>query len=102
MRGGSTYLKRERLGLGLESLLYPSRLGLGWGLYLWMRVVPWPCGKTKLTRAHARGGKLGLRVRMNLVGSSMEEDACACGFPVPRNGLLGPMRIIRSRAGVSG
>ena len=60
MRGGSTYLKRERLGLGLESLLYPSRLGLGWGLYLWMRVVPWPCGKTKLTRAHARGGKLGL------------------------------------------
>ena len=46
---GSTYLKRERLGLGLgfglESLLYPSRLGLGWGLYLWRRVVPWPCGK---------------------------------------------------------
>ena len=33
----------------------PSRLGLGWGLYLWRRVVPWPCGKTKkLTRAHAR------------------------------------------------
>ena len=29
LRGGSTYLKRERLGLGLESLLYPSRLGLG-------------------------------------------------------------------------
>ena len=24
----------------------PSRLGLGWGLYLWRRVVSWPCGKT--------------------------------------------------------
>ena len=24
----------------------PSRLGLGWGLYLWIRVVSWPCGKT--------------------------------------------------------
>ena len=23
----------------------PSRLGLGWGLYLWRRVVCWPCGK---------------------------------------------------------
>ena len=31
LRGGSTYLKRERLGLGLVSLLYPSRLGLGVG-----------------------------------------------------------------------
>ena len=54
----------------------PSRLGLGWGLYLWIRVVSWPCGKTKLMRAHARGGKLGLRVRVigvrvrrSLVGS---------------------------------
>ena len=48
VKRGSTYLKREGLGLGLglESLLYPSRLGLGWGLYLWRRVVPWPCGKT--------------------------------------------------------
>ena len=48
----------------------PSRLGLGlgWGLYLWRRVVSWPCGKTKkLTRAHARGGKLGLRVRVILL-----------------------------------
>ena len=60
-------------------------------------------------RAHARGGKLGLRVRVigvkgyrSLVVSSLDEGACACGFPVPRNGLLGPMRIIRSRAGVSG
>ena len=34
-------------------------IGLGWGLYLWIRVVSWPCGKTKLMRAHARGGKLG-------------------------------------------
>ena len=25
----------------------PSRLGLGLGLYLWRRVVSWPCGKTK-------------------------------------------------------
>ena len=46
VKRGSTYLKREGLGLGLESLLYPSRLGLGWGLYLWRRVAPWPCGKT--------------------------------------------------------
>ena len=60
-------------------------------------------------RAHARGGKLGLRVRVigvrvrrSLVGRVRIEGACACGFPVPRNGLLGPMRIIRSRAGVSG
>ena len=45
LRGGSTYPKRERLGLGLVSLLYPSRLGLGLGLYLWRRVVSWPCGK---------------------------------------------------------
>ena len=28
----------------------PSRLGLGWGLYLWRRVVSWPCGK-----AYCRG-----------------------------------------------
>ena len=60
-------------------------------------------------RAHARGGKLGLRVRVigvrvrrSLVVRVRNEGACACGFPVPRNGLLGPMRIIRSRAGVSG
>ena len=62
-------------------------------------------------RAHARGGKLGLRVRVRVIGVRVRrslvvrvriEGACACGFPVPRNGLLGPMRIIRSRAGVSG
>ena len=71
--------------------------------------MSWPCGKTKLMRAHARGGKLGLRVRVRWLGlggalweESMDEGACACGFPVPRNGLLGPLRIIRSRAGVSG
>ena len=28
----------------------PSRLGLGWGLYLWRRVAAWPCGK-----GHSRG-----------------------------------------------
>ena len=43
----------------------------------------------------------GYRVRRSLVGRLIDEGACACGFPVPRNGLLGPMRIIRSRAGVS-
>ena len=42
LRGGSTYLKRERLGLGLVSLLYPSRVRVGFifveggcGLALW-------------------------------------------------------------------
>ena len=43
-------------------------------------------------------------VGMRVVPCGKGEDrrgACACGFPVPRNGLLGPLRIIRSRAGVS-
>ena len=46
-RGGlGLYLPEEGEGLGLNrASCNPSRLGLGWGLYLWRRVVPWPCGK---------------------------------------------------------
>ena len=55
----------------------PSRLGFGW--------------------VYICGGGLGFGLVVRLI----DEGACACGFPVPRNGLLGPLRIIRSRAGVS-
>ena len=48
-RGGlrGTYLPEEgevRVRANRASC-NPSRLGLGWGLYLWRRVVSWPCGK---------------------------------------------------------
>ena len=53
-RGGlrGTYLPEEgevRVRANRASC-NPSRLGLGWGLYLWRRVAAWPCGK-----GHSRG-----------------------------------------------
>ena len=49
-RGGlrETYLPEEgEVRVRANRASYnPSRLGLGWGLYLWIRVVSWPCGKT--------------------------------------------------------
>ena len=48
-RGGlrGAYLPEEGEVRANRASCNPSRLGLGWGLYLWRRVVSWPCGKAK-------------------------------------------------------
>ena len=50
---GLGYLPEEegvRVRVRARASCNPSRLGLGWALYLWRRVAVWPCGK-----GHSRG-----------------------------------------------